>query len=242
MSALTTLVGATAGAALMYAFDPVAGTRRRAMARDWLGHTRGRLTDATETIARDARNRGQGVLVSLRNRLDSAGIPDEILEARIRATLGMLVRYPRLVQVRAENGRVTLAGAVASDEVARLVRRVRRIRAVTAVDNQLGLRADPGDLPGAQPPIPPRPPGPAIADVFRYTWSPSVRAAATAVGAGLALDGVRHGGMRAVLLGAVGGFVLLRALSNEPLFKTRDEPGASGQPRERSPKSLCAGA
>jgi hypothetical protein len=175
MSALTTLVGATAGAALMYAFDPVAGTRRR------------------------------------------ADVPDESLEERIRATLGTLVRYPRLVQVRAENGRVTLAGAVASDEVGRLVRRVRRIGAVAAVDNQLGLRADPAELPGAQPPIPPRPPGPAMADLFRYAWSPSVRAAATAVGTGLVLHGIRRGGIRAVFLGASGAFVLLGALNDAPL-------------------------
>jgi hypothetical protein len=242
MSALIALAGATAGAALMYALDPVAGARRRAMARDQLDHTRRRVADATEAVARDARNRSQGVLASLRDRFASADVPDDVLEERIRATLGMLVRYPRLVQVRAENRHVTLAGAVASDEIGRLVRHVRRMRAVASVDNQLGLRADPAELPGAQSPIPPRPPGPAFADLLRYTWSPSVRAGATAAGAGLALCGIRRAGMSAIVLGAAGALLVLRALTNEPLFSRRDEPESRRQPRERAPQSLWAGA
>jgi osmotically-inducible protein OsmY len=241
MSALTALVGATAGAALMYALDPMAGARRRAMARDQLHHTRRRVADATEAIARDARNRGHGALASLRIRFASVDVPDDVLEQRIRSTLGMLVRYPRLVQVQAENRRVTLAGAVASDEVGRLVRHVRRMHAVAGVDNQLGLRADPAELPGAQAPIPPRPPGPAITDLLRYTWSPSVRAGATAAGVGLALCGIRRAGASAIVLGAAGALLVLRALTNDPLFTRRDQPERRNTPRERSRQALWAG-
>lgn len=54
MSTMTSVAGAVAGAALvagaglMYVLDPVAGSRRRTLARDQLGHARRRVTEATE--------------------------------------------------------------------------------------------------------------------------------------------------------------------------------------------------
>jgi hypothetical protein len=102
MSTMTSVAGA--GAGLMYVLDPVAGSRRRALARDQLGHAGRRVTEATGTILRDAQNRGRGLKATLVRELRPGDVPDHVLEDRARSRLGTLVRYPRLVHVRCENG------------------------------------------------------------------------------------------------------------------------------------------
>src|SRR6266699_2450583 len=125
MSTMTSVAGAVAGAGLMYLLDSVAGSRRRTIARDQLGHARHRVTETTGTILRDAQNRGRGLWATLVRELSPGDVPDHVLEDRVRSRLGTLVRYPRLVHVRCENGNVFLDGVVASDEVAHAVRRIR---------------------------------------------------------------------------------------------------------------------
>src|SRR4029434_3375456 len=138
----------------MCVLDPVADSSRRARARDQLGHARRRVTEATGTILRDAQNRGRGLWAALVRELRPGDVPDHVLEDRVHSRLGTLVRYPRLVHVRCENGNVFLDGVVASDEVAHTVRRIRGMHGVDRVENRLELRADPAELPGAQSPIP----------------------------------------------------------------------------------------
>jgi hypothetical protein len=154
MSAMNSLIGAAAGAGIMYVLDPVSGTRRRALARDKIGYARCQVTDAIGTILRDAQNRVRGLVAALVSELRPGKVPDHVLGDRIRSRLGTLVRYPRLVHVRCENGNVFLSGVVASDEVARAVHRIRRMQGVDRVENRLELRADPAELPGAQSPVP----------------------------------------------------------------------------------------
>jgi hypothetical protein len=224
MLTMTSVVGAVAGAGLMYVLDPVAGSRRRALARDKTGFARRQVTDAIGTILRDAQNRLRGLVAALVSELRPGKVPDHVLGDRIRSRLGTLVRYPRLVHVRCENGNVFLGGVVASDEVARAVRRIRGMQGVDRVENGLELRADPAELPGAQSPVPDRPRDPRL-DLMRRRWSPSVRAGGAAFGSGLVLDGVRRRGLSGAALGIVGMLVLFRALTNKPLaerFTRRD--------------------
>jgi BON domain len=221
MSAMTSLLGAVAGAGLMYVLDPVQGARRRALANDQLQHASRQMRDASGTVLRDARNRSRGLLATLLSGWRWVDVPDGVLEDRIRAKLGTLVRYARLVQVRSERGNVFLSGVVASDEIARLVRRIRRMAGVAGVENRLELRADPADLPGAQRPAPQLPRVPRL-DVMRERWSPRVRASGATVGGGLLSDGVRRGGLAGLMLCVAGLLVLFRALTNEPLAGERD--------------------
>jgi hypothetical protein len=224
MSAMTSFVGAVAGAGLMYVLDPVQGARRRALSRDQIGHAGRQMRDATETIRRDARNRGRGLWAGLLSGLAAVDVPDDVLEERIRSRLGTLVHYARLVQVRSERGRVFLSGVIASDEIGRVVRRIRAMAGVAAVENQLALRADPADLPGAQRPAPPLPRASRL-DVMRERWSPSVPAGGVTVGSGLLFDGARRGGVSGLILGVAGLLVLFRVLTHEPLAREpRDQP------------------
>lgn len=247
MSTMTSVAGAVAGAGLMYVLDPVAGSRRRALARDQLGHARRRVTEATGTILRDAQNRGRGLKATLVRELRPGDVSDHVLEDRVRSRLGTLVRYPRLVHVRCENGNVFLNGLVASDEVARAVRRIRGMHGVDRVENRLELRADPAELPGAQSPIPDLPRDPRL-DLTRRRWSPSERAEGVALGGGLLLDGVRRGGLSGAALGIAGLLVLFRALTNKPSAsdlraesaESASPPGRLSQP-EPSPQDRHCG-
>jgi hypothetical protein len=245
MSAMNSLISAAAGAGLMYVLDPVSGVRRRALARDQVEHARRQLMDETGTVLRDARHRVRGSWMALVSQLASGDVPDDVLEDRIRARLGLLVRYPRLVQVDCENGNVVLTGMVASDELGRLVRRIRTMSGVSHVDNRLEHRGA-ADLPGAQAPVPPRPPAPRL-DLMRRRWSPSVRMGGVAVGGGLLLDGVRRGRFAGAALGIAGILILFRALTNEPVADgcaprlRRDSRGGqpTGRPRGSEPAALA---
>jgi hypothetical protein len=55
------LAGAGLGAGLMYLFDPDMGRRRRALARDKAVRLAHEAQDAAEVVAKDARNRAQGL-------------------------------------------------------------------------------------------------------------------------------------------------------------------------------------
>jgi hypothetical protein len=215
MSTMTSVAGAVTGARLMYLLDPVAGSRRRTLARDQLGHARRSVTEATGTILRDAPNRGRGLWATIVREFRPGDVPDHVLEDRVRSRLGRLVRYPRLVYVRCENGNVFLDGVVASDEVAHAVRRIRGMDGVDRVEHRLELRADPAELPGAQSPIPDLPRDPRL-DLTRRRWSPSECAEGVALGGGLLLNGVRRGGLSGAALGIAGLLVLFGALNNKP--------------------------
>jgi hypothetical protein len=65
-SACWLATGLALGAAAMYFFDPVSGTRRRALVRDKTDHYRHQLADAAEAKARDLRNRADGVVAEVR--------------------------------------------------------------------------------------------------------------------------------------------------------------------------------
>ncbi len=59
--AISLLFGAGLGAGLMYLFDPRNGRRRRALARDQMTHLAHRAENAANVVAKDLRNRAQGL-------------------------------------------------------------------------------------------------------------------------------------------------------------------------------------
>jgi hypothetical protein len=58
---VTLLVGAGLGAGLMYFLDPRTGRRRRAVARDQMVHLTHQAQKATNIVAKDIKNRAQGL-------------------------------------------------------------------------------------------------------------------------------------------------------------------------------------
>ncbi len=216
MQKLPSLAGALVGAGLMYALDPASGSRRRALARDQLVSSKRRLHDVTVSTWCDARNRGQGLWASLRARVVPEQPADEVLEQRIRSSIGRLLRFPRLVKVQAHGATAILEGAVPADEAAALIRHVRAVRGVAEVENRLDVYERPEDLPGVQPPVPPRRPGPRF-QLMQRNWAPSVRVLVGALGAGLLLAASRRGLVAGSAMRLIGSLSLLRAAINEPI-------------------------
>jgi len=141
---------------------------------------------------------------------------DDVLEQRIRSSIGRLLRFPRLVKVHAHGATAILEGAVPADEAAALIRHVRAVRGVAEVENRVDVYERPEDLPGVQPPFPPRRPGPRF-QLMQRNWAPSVRALVGALGTVLFLAASRRGLVVGSAMRLIGALAVLRAATNEPI-------------------------
>src|SRR5690242_3131809 len=121
------LTSAVTGALAMYFFDPQAGRRRRARARDKMDHAARRLQDAYDVTVRDTRHRARGLAAEARRRLRREPVTDEVLAGRVRAALGRVVSHPHAVQVALQQGCVTLKGPILAREVPALLHAVKRV-------------------------------------------------------------------------------------------------------------------
>jgi hypothetical protein len=191
MNITSLLVGAGAGAGLMYLLDPDLGNRRRALVRDQLVRARHLTEDAMDATSRDMRNRARGVVAELRSRLIPEDVTDDVLEERVRARLGQTIRYARSIEASVADGAVTLRGPVLADDVARLVRRVGQVPGVKAVDNRLDVHAEPGDVLGLQG-ARRSSEGGQVLELMQGQLSPTARVATAVGGALLALWGLRR--------------------------------------------------
>lgn len=147
---LTMAVGAGVGASLMYLYDPQMGRCRRALARDRLIHVGYCIDDAVDVTSRGLRNRSVGLLAAMRSVFAGEEVDDEVLAERVRSQLGGLVSHPRAMEVRAEQGCVTLSGPVLRDEMNSLLKGVAAVRGVCDVENHLDVYDKPGNIPGLQ--------------------------------------------------------------------------------------------
>jgi hypothetical protein len=213
MNITSLLVGAGAGAGLMYLLDPDLGNRRRARMRDRLVRARHLTGDAMDATSRDVRNRARGVVAELRSRLIPEDVSDDVLQERVRARLGQTVRYARSIETTVDNGCVTLRGPLLADDVARLVRRVGQMPGVREVDNRLDVHAEPGSVPGL---LGARP-SPARGEVFELihgNLSPAARLATGLGGTLLALWGLRRLDAAGVPVATIGMALLARGAGN----------------------------
>lgn len=143
------LAGIGIGAAVMYFLDPDRGTRRRHVladkARRGLRVTGRELHNAAE----NAKNHTRGKVLEMQHRATEEPVDDERLVERVRAELGHRVERARAIEVSAENGRVTLTGALPYDQIERAARAAASVRGVREIDNCLVTSA--GDQNVAQP-------------------------------------------------------------------------------------------
>jgi len=165
--------GMAVGAAVMYLLDPELGTSRRALARDKMNRTRRKTRDAAEATARDLSNRAKGIAAETWSRLRGESVNDDVLEERVRAKLGFLVRHPAAIDVEVAEGRVTLGGAVLADEAEQLLHGVRSVRGVVDVIDRLEVHHEADDVPELQG-NKPKPSGDAW-DIMQSQWSPATR-------------------------------------------------------------------
>jgi hypothetical protein len=143
-------LGMVLGAAGFSLFDPRGGAARRAKLRD-KARSRGRdMVEEVHRRALDLKWRARGAIHEAKARLQEKGVPDDILEERIRSQIGRPVSHPSALHVKAWNGCVELSGPVLAREVAQLLTTVRRVRGVKEVLNHLQVHQTPEKVPGLQ--------------------------------------------------------------------------------------------
>lgn len=222
---LDALLGAAAGAGLMYMFDPQRGRRRRALVRDQAISALTTLDDAIGVLSRDLRNRSQGVWAetrSLAGRLGDESTSDETLVARARSRLGHVVSSPRAIEVDASDGRIALSGQVLAHERDGLLRAIAAVPGVNQVDDNLEVYDSPQDAPALQGG---RPRFERVA-MMRENWSPTARLLIGAAGGLMLIGGAERGGPSGWILGGLGAGMIARASTNIPI---RDWAGTSGR-------------
>jgi len=217
-------VVATAVAAAFLVADPKIARRRIGLLRDRISHLRRTAPEALPKAARDLSNRLRGL--EARARIDpSQPVDDDLLEARIRTSLGRVPGHVGGVGVRVRDGRVTLTGPVLVDDLPTLLAAVAAVPGVVAVDNQLTVYLDPDGIPALQGPGQRPELGP---DILHDSWAPATRLVVGAAGMATLLASVRLHGIRRLLATLGGGAVVVRALANLPLTRLL---GLSGERR-----------
>lgn len=143
---------AALGGAAMYFTDPNRGRERRAQAREKMA---GAWEEAAGTVSeksRDIAGRAQGLAAlatsTVRSKVTKAS--DERLAKRVRSRIRRAVSYPDAIEVTAQEGHVTLSGAVLADEAGALIKEAAGIRGVEEVENQLHVYRTPGQVPELQ--------------------------------------------------------------------------------------------
>ncbi len=132
------LIGAAAGAALVFLFDNQ-GRRRRRVAAEKAGRYSRKSARLMSRRARDLRNRAQGVVAETRGRLSRESADDDKLVARVRSQLGHHTLDTGHVETVAEDGVVTLRGSALASELGDLLAAVRSVRGVREVKNELSV-------------------------------------------------------------------------------------------------------
>lgn len=194
------------GAGCMYLYDPHCGKRRRAVLRDRLLRATRRAGAWLDRAVRDAENRIQGTASEWEALFDSHPPCNEKLEQRVRAQLGHVASHPHLVQVRAENGRITLIGHAPLGETQAIVAAAYRVRDVCSIDNQLDDQMPP-EAAGSRR----RARVAGRAETLAYDWAPATRLFAGLGGGVLMLNCLVKRTPAAMLLGTLGFGLFLKA-------------------------------
>ncbi len=211
--------GAAAGgsaALAAYLFDPRKGGRRRALLRDRFTRFSRLVRTGSRSTARDAAHRAQGALAQARSTVMTQPVDDVVLVERVRSAIGRVARYPGAIDVAAQEGRITLAGAVLKSNAAAVRAAVRRVGGVAEVDDRLEEHAKAGDAPLLQGP------GRTVetdVDFAQRKWAPTTRTVATVGGGVLVAYGLVRRGVRGTLLTGIGAGMALRGAANMELAR-----------------------
>lgn len=222
---LLPLAGAALGAAAMYLFDPDRGRRRRALMRDQLLSAAGHLDDAIEATARDLIHRAQGLMAEARSTVSDEEVSDEVLVDRVRAKLGRVVSHPGAIKVTAEQGRVTLSGAVLEHEHEDLLQAVRSVQGVVEVEDRLEPHKSANGISALQGGS--SRPGDRF-ELMQENWSPATRVLVGTAGSALALYALKSRNLSGLVAGVAGATMLLRSATNLPLKRLAGRAGRRG--------------
>ena len=210
LKALLTSVGV--GAGLMYFLDPEQGDRRRAMVRDKANRLVNNVDESIDAAVEDTRNRARGVLSEMTAKLSDQGAPDWVLEERVRSNLGRLPVHTRIVNVRAEGGRIHLSGPVLREEKDAILKAASRTRGVHGVEDELQIFDNADDIPALQgTPSPRRRSG---SEWQQRNWSPATRLLSSVGGSLLTLYGLTRKGVAKPVLSTAGLVLTARGVTN----------------------------
>lgn len=199
------------GAIFMYLFDPDRGKRRRASVAQKIRHAANVAGDVTGRTKRDVRNHLHGAVAQVESLLQSTEPSNTVLRARARSKLGRIVSHPTAIDVKADNGVITLSGPILSQEEHPLLDAIIRIPGVKNIENLLALHEQADDVPALQGGRPR--PGERFG-ILKTNWSPTTRLIAIVAGGALAVYGVKRRGVFGTVVGSLGMGVVTRALTN----------------------------
>jgi uncharacterized membrane protein/osmotically-inducible protein OsmY len=203
---------AVAGAGAMYLLDQEHGARRRALLRDRLTSAASRMPGGTRATLRDIRNRATGVAAQARGMISNEPVLDEVLVARVRATLGRRVRHARAIEVHAAEGIVALTGPILQSEHERALATARGVRGVIDIEDELTVHEHAADVPGLQGDAS-RPPDDKP-ELMQENWSPTARVLTVATGTALTGYGLLRRGIVGTALAVVGLGLAARGATN----------------------------
>lgn len=197
--------------------DPKRGRRRRAMVKDRAAHWTHRATGFFQVARIDIAHRLQGMGARARSlvlRPREKEVPDSVLHARVRTSLGRLVAHPHSVHASVRGGLIELDGYVVGTERQRMLRTLRRLPGVKHVDDSMLLDGSPELTPALQG-------GRATAtrrgSFARESWRPATRVAAGMGAVGLIATGRCKGGLAGKAATSAGVILGLRAALNMDL-------------------------
>jgi uncharacterized membrane protein len=215
-------LGAAAGAAVEYLFDPDRGRSRRAKMRDKVASGTHRSRDGLEVLAHDMAARGSGVVSAARYRIAGREADDRVLHERVRETLGRHVSHPHAVEVHVTDGVATLTGDVLAGEEGPACRAVKRVPGIKHVEARWSVHSDPTGVIMLQGGARPRG---SIPELLQQNWSPTARFLAGSGGVALWALGGRLPAPVGWALRGTGAAFVARAVTNMP-FKRLTGIGA----------------
>jgi uncharacterized membrane protein len=205
---------AGAGAVAQYLLDPDRGRARRARVRDKTARAAHQMNDGVSVLSRDLSNRGRGIAAGMRYRFDGDGVDDRVVHERVRAELGRYVSHPHAVEVKVDDGVVTVSGHVIGGEDRRAVRALKRVPGVRDVDARWSVHDDVEGVPQLQGDGRPRQPVP---ELLQQHWSPAARFVAGTGAAAMLTVSARVPTPVAWALRGTGSVLAARAATNLPL-------------------------
>lgn len=140
--ALAFLGGVGVGALVMYFLDPTSGNRRRAVTRDRMLKAGRKTGRAIEGRAKAMAGRAKGLAARARAHFETDTPSDDVLAQRVRTALGRVISHPRLINISAKAGVVTLSGTVSEEETKGLSAAVRGVQGVSEVVDETEVREE----------------------------------------------------------------------------------------------------
>lgn len=182
--------------------------------RDRMMHTGRVLARAMPAMSRDIKQRAYGMLAEGGHLFQHEDVPNEILEARVRAKIGRSVSHPHAITATIDDGVVTLRGEILDHELNRMLSGVSAVHGVRQVESRLTVHSEEEEvacLQGGRPRT-----GDRFA-LLQDNWSPTARLLTGVTGGALMANCLARRDPLSVALGTLGFGLFMRGATNRDL-------------------------